>query len=82
MPMYMDSPGYSVTTRGRSLKVLVPAQRIKSATFKCDAVTCYMQVSAPPGQHAPDGAKPMLGVYEVFEVLSGTLTLPYAVVAK
>lgn len=82
MPMYMDSPGYSVATQGRSLKVLVPAQRIKSATFKYDAVTCYMQVSAPAGQHAADGAKPMLGVYAVFEVLSGKLTLPYAVTAK
>jgi hypothetical protein len=37
------------------------------------------------GTHAtrhPIGATPMLGVYEVFEVLSGKLTLPYAVVVK
>ncbi len=80
MPMYMDSPGYAVTTRGRSLKVLVPAPRIKSGTaFKYDAVTCFMQVSAPDAAHNKDKKLPMLGVYEVFEVLSEDLSLPYEV---
>jgi hypothetical protein len=82
MPMYMDSPGYAVTTRAKSLKVLVPVQRLKSSTFKYDAVTCFMQVSAPGGTHDAEGARPMLGVYEVFDVLSGKLSLPFEVVRK
>lgn len=85
MPMYMDSPGFSVLTRGKALKVIVPAARVKSTSFKYDAVTCYMEVSAPDGGHATNGgasAKPMLGVYEVFEVLSKDLSLPYDVVKR
>jgi hypothetical protein len=85
MNMFMDSPGYSVSTRGRVLRVVVPADRIRNATeFSYDAVTCYMQVSAPKGGHAPGSGhdKPMLGVYEVFKVLSGNLTLPYRVTRK
>jgi hypothetical protein len=83
MNMFMDSPGYSVSTRGRALRVLVPAERIRNTTqFTYDAVTCYMQVSAPKGGHAPGHDKPMLGVYEVFKVLSGDLTLPYRVTRK
>jgi hypothetical protein len=83
MDMFMDSPGYSVSTRGATLRVVVPADRLKNATqFNYDAVTCYMQVSAPKGGHAPGHDKPMLGVYEVFKVLSGNLTLPYQVKRK
>ena len=83
MPMYMDSPGFAVAARGKSLKVMVPAPRIKSGTtFKYDAVTCYMQVSAPAGAHDAAQAKPMLGVYEVFDVLSKNLSLPFEVVRK
>jgi hypothetical protein len=85
MDMFMDSPGYSVVTRGQALRVLVPAARVKDATeFSFDAVTCYMQVSAPKGGHAAGHEKsmPMLGVYEVFKVLSGKLSLPYKVTGK
>jgi hypothetical protein len=87
MPMYMDAPGFAVSARGTSLKVLVPASRLHldgAPAFTFDAVTCYMQVFAPKGGHASDGAspKPMLGVYEVFEVLSGNLSLPYTVQHK
>jgi len=86
MPMLMDSPGYAVTTRGASLKVMVPVSRLRfdtdGVTFAFDAVTCYMRVSAPGGGHATDPDRPMLGVYEVFDVLSGDLSLPYGVVAK
>lgn len=85
MPMYMDAPGFAVSTRGRTLKVLVPVSRLLLAgdpTFRFDAVTCYMQVFAPKTSHAHGAAaapKPMLGVYDVFEVLSGDLSLPYTV---
>ncbi len=73
MPMLLDSPGYSVVLRGASLKVLVPASRIYGQTsFHFDAVTAYMEVG--PG---PD--RPLLGVYRVYEVLSGDLSLPYQV---
>lgn len=86
MPMYMDSPGFSVIARGQALRVLVPASRLRldaaGPTFRYDAVTCYMEVSAPDGGHGADRDKPMLGVYEVFDVLSGKLTLPYTVSRK
>jgi hypothetical protein len=87
MPMYMDAPGFAVATRGRSLKVLVPVSRLRldgPPAFSFDAVTCYMQVFAPKGDHAHGAAaaKPMLGVYDVFEVLSGNLSLPYTVTRR
>ena len=73
MPMYMDSPGFSVLLRGDTLKVLVPAQRVSGKTsFSFDAVAAYMQV-------AQSGDRPLLGVYGVYSVLSGDLSLPYTV---
>jgi hypothetical protein len=73
MPMLMDSPGFSVLLRGDTLKVLVPAQRADHQTrFQFDAVTAYMEV-------ALSGDRPMLGVYRVYSVLSGDLSLPFAV---
>jgi hypothetical protein len=87
MPMYMDAPGFAVSTRGPSLKVLVPASRLRLnglPAFSFDAVTCFMQVYAPKDSDAHGGTapKPMLGVYDVFEVLSGNLSLPYTVLRK
>ncbi|MTI24863.1 hypothetical protein [Fulvivirga kasyanovii] len=74
MPMYMDSPGYSVLEQGQQLKVLVPVQRVYGKKqFNYDAVAAFMQVNTS------DSAKPMLGVYEVYSVLSGDLSLPYKV---
>jgi hypothetical protein len=71
MPMYMDSPGHPVVTRGRQLRVLVPAHRVRNKReFRFDAVTAYMEVSHDP-------RRPMLGVYEVYKVLSGDLSLPF-----
>ncbi|MDR8394480.1 hypothetical protein NC796_25260 [Aliifodinibius sp. S!AR15-10] len=73
MPMYLDSPGFSVVFRGHSVKVAVPAQRVNHKTsFNYDGVAAYMEVSTGSNQ-------PMLGVYSVFEVLSGDLSLPYGV---
>lgn len=73
MPMLMDSPGYSVVLRGAELKVLVPAARIYGGTdFRYDAVTAYMEVG-------PGADRPLLGVYRVYDVLSGDLSLPYEV---
>ena len=74
MDMFMDSPNFSVVNRGDTVKALVPAQRINNKTdFKFDAVTAYMEVSTAHGK------LPMLGVYEVYSVLSGNLSLPYSV---
>ncbi len=73
MPMYMDSPGFSVVLSGDRLKVLVPAARVSNKIdFRFDAVTAYMQV-------AQSGDRPLLGVYKVYGVLSGDLSLPYSV---
>lgn len=74
MPMYMDSPGYPVITKGHTIRVVVPAYRMNHQTnFKFDAVTAYMQVNASNADY------PMLGVYAVYSVASGDLSLPYTV---
>src|SRR5690606_15770292 len=69
MPMYMDSPGFAVTTRANTIRVLVPVSRIRfeggAPAFRFDAVTCYMRVSAPAEGHDATRDLPMLGVYEV-----------------
>lgn len=78
MPMFMDSPGFPVITEGRHIRVSVPLYRINDRVdFSYDVVTCYLRVSAPEGGMSM--AKPMLGVYNVFSVLSGDLSLPYKV---
>ena len=73
MPMYLDAAGHSVVQRGNTLKAIVPAYYLRNKTsFKFDGVTCYMQVNTSCM------AKPMLGVYQVYSVASGNLSLPYA----
>ncbi|MEM7482949.1 MAG: hypothetical protein AAF481_17375 [Acidobacteriota bacterium] len=73
MPLYLDSPGFSAVLRGNTLRILVPAQRVGNRTdFRFDAVSAYMEVSQSPDT-------PMLGVYKVYGVLSGDLSLPYEV---
>ena len=74
MPMYLDSPGFQVLLQENRLRVLVPAARVRNKTeFKYDAVTAYMQVNTT------DKTRPLLGVYQVYEVLSGDLSLPFSV---
>ena len=74
MPMYMDSPGYPVTTKSNTIKVIVPDYRMNHRTdFNYDGVTAFMKVNTSNDQ------LPMLGVYEVFSVASGDLSLPYKV---
>lgn len=74
MPMYMDSPGYPVITQANSIKVVIPAYRVAGQTdFKFDGVTAYMQVNTSVKD------KPLLGVYSVYSVASGDLSLPYSV---
>ncbi len=74
MPMYMDSPGYPVTTKSNTIKVVVPDYRMNNRTdFSYDGVTAFMKVNTS------NENLPMLGVYEVFSVASGDLSLPYKV---
>jgi hypothetical protein len=74
MPMYMDSPGYPVVTNMNTIKVIVPDYRINNKTdFKFDGVTAFLKVNTS------NDKLPMLGVYEVFSVASGDLSLPYSV---
>ncbi|MEM7087035.1 MAG: hypothetical protein AAF489_12675 [Bacteroidota bacterium] len=74
MPMYMDSPGFPVTTMGNKITVVVPDYRMSHQTnFNYDGVAAFMKVNTSNGQ------LPMLGVYEVYSVASGDLSLPYKV---
>lgn len=71
MPIYLDSPGFSVVLRKDTLRVPVPAWRIRDLDgFRYDAVTAYLEVNLE------DSDRPTLGVYEVYDVLSGDLSLP------
>lgn len=77
MSMYMDSPGFPVVTRGNRIFVLVPLYRINRRTdFRFDGVTAYMEVNTSK----PD--LPMLGVYRVYSVASGDLSLPWTVTKR
>lgn len=74
MPMYMDSPGYPVTTKSNTIKVVVPDYRMNNKTdFNYDGVTAFMQVNTS------NENLPMLGVYKLYSVASGDLSLPYKV---
>lgn len=74
MPMYLNSPGFSVVLDGNTLRVVVPLDRVSGRRdFTFDAVTAYMEVNTS------DAERPLLGVYHVYEVLSGDLGMPYGV---
>lgn len=74
MPIYLDSPGFGISTDGDTIRVGVPAYRIAAdRSFRFDAVTAYMEVNTS------DENRPMLGVYKVYDVASGDLSLPFKV---
>lgn len=74
MPMYMDSPGFQVVSKGNKIRVVVPDYRMNNQTnFNYDGVAVYMQVNTE------NKDKPMLGVYKAYSVASGNLSLPYTV---
>lgn len=65
MPLYLDSPGFSVVLQQETLRVLVPAGRIGGRTdFRFDGVTAYLQVSQEPNA-------PMLGVHAIYSTVTG-----------
>ncbi len=71
MPMYMDSPGFEVRLHEHVLSVFVPHSRLRhQGPFKYDAVSAFLKVST-------DGEGPMLGVYRVYSILSGDLSMPF-----
>lgn len=74
MPMYMDSPGFQVITHKELIRVVVPDYRMNfKKNFSFDGVAAFMQVNTS------DQSRPMLGVYSVYSVASGDLSLPYKV---
>lgn len=74
MPLYLDSPGHSVVLRGNTIRNLVPLYRVRfHDDFQFDAVTAYLEVNQS------DESRPTLGVYQVCDVHSGDLSLPYTV---
>lgn len=74
MPMYMDSPGFPVVQSGNKISCTVPLYRMNhQGRFNYDGVTALMYVNTS------NPSLPMLGVYNVYEVASGNLTLPYSV---
>ena len=74
MPMYMDSPGFNTVTRGSKIHCVVPLWRMNNRRdFNFDGVAARMQVNTS------DPDRPLLGVYEVWDVASGDLSLPYTV---
>lgn len=76
MPIQLDSPGFSAVLRGDTLRIVVPAYRIGGKRdFRFDALTAYLEVGTTDD-------RPMLGVYHVYGVLSGDLSLPYRVSSR
>lgn len=74
MPMYMDSPGFSVVWDEHVISCTVPLTRVNNqTTFNYDGVTVQMIVNIS------DPDLPLLGVYEIFSIASGDLSLPYTV---
>ncbi|NOQ74151.1 MAG: T9SS type A sorting domain-containing protein [Crocinitomix sp.] len=74
MPMYMDSPGFSVVWDEHVISCIVPLTRLNNQSdFNYDGVTALMNVNTS------DPDLPMLGVYEVYSIASGDLSLPYSV---
>jgi hypothetical protein len=74
LPLFLDSPGFPVQLNEGTVQVVVPAPRVGGETaFGFDAATVYLQVNTS------DPQLPMLGVYDVYGVLSGDLSLPFEV---
>jgi len=74
MPIYLDSPGFNVITKNDYIKVVIPVNRINNQrSFNFDGVTAFLRVNLS------DVSLPTLGVYEVYDVASDDLSLPYQV---
>lgn len=73
MPMYLDSPGFTVIEDGETIRVLVPSDRIgRRLDFSVGGVTAYMEVDA-------SGDTPLLAVHGVLSAIDGgSISTPVA----
>jgi hypothetical protein len=70
----MDSPGFQVVQSNRQIKVIFPITAVNNKTeFSFDGVTVLMRVNTS------DSSLPLLGVYEVYDIASDDLSLPYTI---
>ncbi|HEX6340268.1 hypothetical protein [Umezawaea sp.] len=70
VPLYLDSPPYPTRFAGRTVRIEVPARDLGfPSTFSYDGVTAALRVNG-------DLHDPLLRVENVFDVASGTLSLP------
>ena len=61
MPMYLDSPGFTILEKGNKLHVIVPVNAVKRRSdFSADALTAYLEVDA-------SGATPLLKVERIYD---------------
>ncbi|WP_199609049.1 hypothetical protein [Flocculibacter collagenilyticus] len=76
MPMYLDSPGFTILEKTEKLHVIVPANAInRRNSFTANALTAYLEVDA-------NGEAPLLKVERIYDSFSsilevtGTETMP------
>ena len=73
MPMYLDSPGFTVLEKDKQLHIIVPLDRVnRNAGFSADALTAYLEVDLS------DDA-PLLKVEKIYDMYSNDLSLPLTV---
>lgn len=64
MPMYLDSPGFTVVEDGAFVRVVVPADRVRRQVgFDAGALIAYMEVDA-------SGTTPLLAVHRVLSAVA------------
>jgi hypothetical protein len=67
MPMYLDSPGFTILEKGNKLHVIVPVNSVKRRTdFTVNALTAYLEVDA-------SGTSPLLKVERIYDQMSEPL---------
>lgn len=70
LPILIDSPGYEPRITGNQIRVAVPLKEVGfPASFQYDGVTAALRANA--SVHSP-----LLCVVDVFDIASGTLSLP------
>lgn len=70
LPLFIDSPGYEPDIHDNEIRVEVPLKEVGfPAAFQFDGVTAALRVNG--SVHSP-----LLCVVDVFDIASGTLTLP------
>ena len=71
MPIYLDSPGFSAVLQENRLRIPISTWRVHGlSTFNYDAVAAYLPINTS------DESRPTLGIYKVYSILGGDLSLP------